>query len=332
MSNIKSNILGAILAFFSSIALCRLVALIFPPASYAWAAELSRGITTGHPIPKMWQSRVLGPYLIEALTFGSLDYVKAHILFQIITVAIAAFLCWRLGKKYGGSDQSALLALTIFVMCFALLLRPPYLYSWDFIDIIVFILFIDLVLSGKSLPWFICLFAIAIWNRESAVIIALWLILDPLVCFFYQRQCKLQSNPLDWRRMLAGAICIAAGFLTVELLNRNLLVEAKMSVDSYPIILPQNIDRLKHSLTHFDRHFPIAVPAFLAIVIVLGACAMRRDPQRYLALYLVELSYIASLFVLAQLMETRIYLALIPFVVMAVVLLSHSGGIEKTSL
>ena len=87
----------------------------------------------------MWQSRLLGPYFIEALTFGSLDYVKAHILFQIITVTVAAFLCWRLGKKYGATNQSALLALTIFVMCFALLLRPPYLYSWDFIDIIVFI-------------------------------------------------------------------------------------------------------------------------------------------------------------------------------------------------
>jgi hypothetical protein len=32
--------------------------------------------------------------------------------------------------------------------------------------------------------------------------------------------------------------------------------------------------------------------------------------------------------VLGQLMETRVYLALIPFVVMAVILLSHSGGIE----
>ena len=340
MSNIKSNVLGAMLAFFSSIALCRLIAFVFQPANYAGNAEASLGVTTGHPVWKMWQSRVLGPYFIEALTFGSLDYVKAHILFQIITVAIAAFLCWRLGKKYGGSDQSALLALTVFVMCFALLLRPPYLYSWDFIDIIVFILFIDLVLSGMSLPWFIGLFAIAIWNRESAVIIALWLILDPLVRFFYQRQCKLQSNPLDWRRMLAGAICIATGFLTVELLNRNLLVETKGTADGYPIDLyhlaqwrlPENIDTLKHSLTHFDRYFTIAVPAFLATVIVLGACVVRHDPQRYLALYLVELSYIASLFVLGALTETRIYLALIPFVVMAVVLLSPSGGIEKTSL
>ena len=332
MSNIKSNILGAILAFFSSIALCGLVAFIFDSANYARDAENSLGVTTGHPNWKMWQSRVLGPYFIKALTFGSLDYVKAHILFQIITVAIAAFLCWRLGKKHGGSDQSALLALTIFVMCFALVLRPPWLYSWDFIDIIVFILFIDFVMSGKSLPWFIGLFAIAIWNRESALLIALWLILDPLVRFFYQRRYKLHSNPLDWQRMLAGAICIATGLVTVELLNRNLLVEAYVSEDSYRILLPQNIDDLKSSLTHFNRYFDIVVPAFLATVIALGACAVRRDPQRYLALYLVMLSYMALLFVLGVLMETRVYLALIPFVVMAVVLLSHSGDIEKTSL
>jgi hypothetical protein len=56
-----------------------------------------------------------------------------------------------------------LLALAVFVMSFALLLTPPWLfYSWDLIDIIVFILFIDLVLSGMSLRWFIGLFAIAI--------------------------------------------------------------------------------------------------------------------------------------------------------------------------
>jgi hypothetical protein len=331
MSTIKSNILGVTLACFSSLALCRLVAVIFPPANYAWIAEASFGVTTGHPVWKMWQSRVLGPYFIDALTFGSLDYVKAHILFQVITVAIAAFLCWRLGTKFGGNERSALLALTIFVMCFALLLKPPYLYSWDFIDIIVVILFIDFVLSGKSVSWFIGLFAIAILNRESALIIALWLILDPLVRFSYQRRYKLRSGPFDWPRMLAGATCFLAGFLIVEVLNRHLLVEAKETADIYPMVLPQNIDRLKQSLTHFDRYFTIVVPAFLATVIMLGACAVRRDPQRILALYLVVLSYMASLFVLGQLMETRVYLALVPFLMMTVVLLSHSGT-EKTPL
>jgi hypothetical protein len=340
MSNIKSNILGAILAFFSSIALCRLVAFVLQPPNYALVTEISLGVTTGHPLFKAWQSRVLGPYIIKALMFGSVDYVKAHFLFQIITVAVAAFLCWRLGRKYGGSDQSALLALTMFVMCFALLLRPGYLYSWDFIDIIVFILFIDLVLSGMALPWFIVLFAIAIWNRQSAVFIALWLILDPLVRFFYQRQHKLPSPALDWRRMLAGVMCIAIGSLTLELLTRTLLVEATISGDSYSIVppsadalvLPQNIARLKDSLTHFDRYFAIAIPVFLATVTALGACVVRRNPQRYLALYLVELSFIASIFVIGNLIETRHYLALIPFVVMAVVLLSRPCSTEEASL
>jgi hypothetical protein len=325
MSNKKSNILGAILAVFSSVALFRLVEFVFGQ-NYARVVENSLGVTTGHPNWEMWQSRVLGPYIIKALTFGSLDYFKAHILFQIITVALAAFLCWRLGRKYGGSDQSALLALTLFVMCFALLLSPPeepWLFSWDFIDIIIFILFVDLVLSGASLRWFIGLFAIAMWNRDSAAFIALWLILDPLVRFLYRRQYKLPFAPLDWPSMLAGAICIATGFLTLQLLKRNLLIEAYESEDIYPIHLSYNIAFLKSSLTHFTREFWFIVPAFLAMVMALGACIVRYDPQRYLALYLVELSFIASIFVFGLLFEMRLYLALIPFVVMPAVMLSR---------
>jgi hypothetical protein len=299
MSNIKSNILGATLAFFSSIALFRLVEFVFGQ-NYARLVEDSLGVTTGHPHSTLWQSRVLGPYAIKALTFGSLDYFKAHVLFQIVTVAIAAFLCWRLGRKYGGSDQSALLALTLFVMCFALLLSPPeepWLFSWDFIDIIIFILFVDFVFSGASQRWFIGLFAIAIWNRDSAVFIALWLILDPLVRFLYRRQYKLPSAHLDWRPMLAGVICIAAGFLTVQLLKRNLLVQAHELEDIYPVHLSYNIAFLKTSLTHFTRGLWFIVPVFLTMVMALGACIVRCDPPRYLALYLVELSFIASIFV-----------------------------------
>src|SRR5262249_54799888 len=161
----------------------------------------------------------------------------------------------------------------------------PWLFSWDFIDIIIFILFVDLVLSEASLRWVIGLFAVAIWNRDSAIFIALWLILDPLVRLLYRRQYKLPSAHLDWRPMLAGVICIVAGFLTVQLLKRNLLVEAYELEDFYPIHLSYNIAFLKSSLTHFTRGFWFIVPVFLAMVMALGACIVRCDPQRYLALY-----------------------------------------------
>jgi hypothetical protein len=321
----KSNIFGGILACLSSIVLFRLVASVFELANYALLAQSSLDVTTGHPRFKMWQSRVLGPYIIKVLTFGSLDYVKAHILFQIVAVAVAAFLCWRLGRKYGGSDQSALLALTLFVMCFALLLSPPWLYSWDLIDIIVVILFIDLVLSGKSLRWFVGLFAIAVFNRDSAILIALWLIIDPLIRFLYQRQHKL-SVPLDWHRILAGAICIGVGFLVVELLKQSLLVAAIYPEDIYLNRIPDNIYFLKRFVTHLTRESLFVVPVLWVMVTALWACLVRRDPQRYLGLYLIVLSYMTLLFVFSNIDETRMHLFLIPFVVASAVLLSRQSA------
>jgi hypothetical protein len=344
MSATKSNILGAMLAIFSSIALFRLVIFIFQPATYVWLADISLGVTTGHPGLKTFQSRVLGPYLVKWLSFliqrplfGSPNYyVMAHVCFHIAAVALAAFLCWRLGKKYGGNDQSALLALTLFVTCFALLLSPPYLYSWDFIDIIVFIVFIDFVLSDLSLPWFLGLFSAAIWNRDSALFIALWLILDPVVRFFYQHGYKPTRIALDWRRMLAGAFCIVVGLVLTESLNRMLFKEQTKlnayfgsSLDDYAGYshinnLSHNIHLLEKSLTQGTYEFWIVVPAFLITVMILGGCLVVRDPQRYLTIYLIEIAMVLSLFIFGRFYETRIYLILIPFVVVSSVLLNCS--------
>ena len=320
------------LALYASMVLCRLTTFVFWE-DYNRLANLSFGVTTGHPLYRMWQSRVLGPYTIKAFTFGGLDYIRAHILFQILTVAIAAFLCWRLGRKYGGSDQSAVLAITLFVVSFALLLSPTWLCSWDFLDIIVVILLIDLVLAGASLRWFIILFAIAIFNRDSALFIPLWLIIDPLVRFFYQRRSKLPAAPLDWGRMLAGVVCIAAGFLMMELLRQSLLVEAIETANYYPFRVGYNIELLK--ARYLDRTFTFVIPAFLATVIALGACVVRHDPQRYLALYLIVIAFMGLNFVFSIMDETRIYLFLIPFIVISAVLLlrpaqSPPKGVECT--
>jgi hypothetical protein len=310
-------------------------------------ADVSLGVTTGHPGLRTFQSRVLGPYLIKWLSFlvqrpvfgASNYYVMAHICFHIAAVAVAAFLCWRLGRKYGGNNQSALLAFTLFTMCFALLLTPLYLYSWDFIDIIIFLVFIDFVLSDYSLPWFLGLFAIAIWNRDSAFFIALWLILDPLVRFVYQHQYKLTRIALDWRRMLAGAFSIVVGLVLTESLNRMLFKEqtnlnAYFGSDdspgySHPITLSSNIDLLKESLTQVTYEFWIVVPAFLITVMILGGCLVVRDPQRYLAIYLTELSMVLLLFVFGEFFETRIYLMLIPFVAISSVLLTSSTNLAQ---
>jgi hypothetical protein len=334
-SETRSNIRGAGLAVISSLGLFWLVIFEFGFANYARSVGGSLGVVTGYPFWKTFQDRVLAPYIIKALSFGSLDhYFAAHIFFHIVTVAIVAFLCWRLGRKYGGDDRSALFALAIFVFSFVVLLRPPWLYSWDFIDMIVFALFVDFVLSGRSLPWFIGLFAVAIWNRDSAQIIALWLILDAMVRFVYRHYHGLPKATLDWRRILAGVICIGAGLLISELLRRSLLVEEMgprlfphspfIAGPSYHLGLWVNAVYLEHSL--FTAKALIVV-TFLAMTVWLGAMFARLDPQRHLSIFLAELAMLAALLVFGLLNEPRIFLILIPFVVnSAVFVLRRNHG------
>lgn len=346
-SNIASNIIGGGLAAISSTALFFWVLFYFSPSRYIRVSvQTSADVTAGHPLWETFQSRVLGPYLIEALSFGlSRNYVAAYICFQIITVAIAGFLCWRLGRKYGGGNQGALLALMIFIFCFVLLLSPPMLYSWDLIDLIVFAVFIELALSRRPTSWFIVLFAISIWNRDSAFFIALWLIFDPIIRWLYQRRNRPLNPALDWRRIVAAIACIVAGLIIVHALKETLTVEhidhgvpfvdgswgarpvSHGAGGEYNFSLFANIKLLKHSL--FTPWFFILVP-FVPTAILLGAAFARLDPERYLALYLVELSMLAGCFLFGDFGELRIYLIMVPFIVISgIVVVSSRSAVKQ---
>jgi len=321
----RSTLFGASLALVVSLALFAIVMIAFDRSAYLQSVDASYGVTTGHPVWKTFQGRVLAPYLIKAMAFGSpAYYVMAHMVFEV--VAVAAFLLWRLGRKFGGSEHSGIFVLALFVMSFVALLRPPCLYSWDFVDLIVFTLFIDFVLSGRPLAWFIGLFAVATWNRDSANFIALWLVAEPLLRALRQRLRDGIMPALDWRRVLAGVLCIAAGLALAELLRRNLLVEEmapKYFPDNpvvaghrYNFVLPINIEYLGHSLF---TPAALLVLGFLGTTIWLGAALARRDPERQLPLFAVELALIAAMLGFGIIYEPRIFVPLIPFFVASAV-------------
>lgn len=337
---IRSTILGATLAVIVSVALFAIVFLVFDRADYLQSVDASFGVTTGHPVWKTFQGRVLAPYIIKAMAFGSAaHYVAMHMVFQVVAVAIAAFLLWRLGRKIGGNDQSGLFALALFVMSFVALLRAPCLYSWDFVDLIVFTLFIDFVLSNRPLSWFIGLFAVATWNRDSANFIALWLVMEPVIRAVRERLSDGIMPALDWRRMLAGVLCIAAGMAIAELLRRNLLIE-EMAPKYFPnnpvtagyrynFVLPINIEFLRHS---FFSPAALLVLGFLGTSVWLGAALSRRDPQRQLPLFAVELALIAAMLGFGIIYEPRIFVPLIPFFVASAVQMRSVTTAANTTL
>jgi hypothetical protein len=93
-----------------------------------------------------------------------------------------------------------------------------------------------------------------------------------------------------------------------------------------------NLQLLKQSLTVFDYQFWFILPAFWVLIVTLGLKFALRDTQRYLALYLVQLAMLAALLIFSWFTETRVYLILIPFVVIYVVLLLRPTIAETKQL
>jgi hypothetical protein len=100
----------------------------------------------------------------------------------------------------------------------------------------------------------------------------------------------------------------------------------------YNFVLPINIEYLRHSLFSPTA---LMVLSFLAVTVWLGAASARRDPERGLPLFAVELALIAATLAFGIVYEPRIFVPLIPFLVACAVQMrtaaTTSGRISSAS-
>jgi hypothetical protein len=278
---------------------------------YSLCVDAARGVIEGRPHWRIYQSRVLAPYAVDALAAVTRDFTLAHAVFSIGMLVIAGLLAYRIGARVGGPRRGAL-ALVAFHALFALVVARPWLYGWDFVDAVVFLVFVDFVLAERPWPWILALAALGSLNHEVAAFIALWVTVDAAL------------RRTSWRQALAGVACFAAILVAVELVRGALLVE-ELGPTLFPDA-PRDIGgsfhfAVAHNLTLLHRMFShveyatFAVPAILALAIASGARLARRFP----ALVAVHVLLLASLLVFGAVSETRIYIVLIPLVVLAAV-------------
>ncbi len=71
--------------------------------------EAEYGVVVGKPHWRIYQSRVLGPYIVQGLSHFFSSQINAHAFFSIVTLAIAGLLAWRLGSRLGGGGTNAAL-------------------------------------------------------------------------------------------------------------------------------------------------------------------------------------------------------------------------------
>lgn len=306
----RKHLAPAALAILAALAQLRMIVLVFG-TQYARSVDAARGIVAGKPHWRIYQSRVLGPWIVEAFSKVFPTFIAAHVFVSIAALVAAGLVAWRLGESF----KARAFAFVAFHALFVVLLAKPWLYVWDFFDVVVFLLFTLFVVEKRPWQWFVALAFVGMLNHEIAGFVAVWLILAPLFD---------KSRPRS--QMVAGVATLGAGAIVVEILRGALLVEEigpKLMPDAPKDIgsstyfaLPRNLKVIAEIFTYWDHSFPILV-IVLSIVCLAGAYVLaKKETVRFGALAATYAMMVVSLFVFGTLLETRIYVVLIPFVML----------------
>lgn len=321
------------LASLAAAAQARLV-WMFQQDDFNRSAEAALGVVNGLPHWRIYQSRVLGPYLVNWLTATVPGYAEAFFAFAVLALAFAGFLTLVLAFRLFRDTTAALACFFIMHAMFAFLLAHPWLYAWDFGSLILFTIFVYLVMSGGGWFSFTLLFLVAVLNRESALFIALWMIANPLLRWLIDAPGDEETSRSDRKIFLAGAACVAAGLVIIERLRTTLLVreiapeafgDPSLGSD-FHLRLWDNLAMIRRVFTEFvtprfDRAMYFMVPIFIGMIVLLALALIRRNAGRFLGLALVHMALLASVLAFGVLLEARIYIEFIPFVAFGLVLL-----------
>jgi hypothetical protein len=158
---------------------------------------------------------------------------------------------------------------------------------------------------------------LALANRESALYLALWMVLDPIVRWAIDRR------SFDWRMAAVGTALLAFGFALIEWIRDAMLVrevgpalvgEVAGARSAFHWMLPENLRQLAEAAASLRFTMSFLVPAGLLAYLAFAARVAWRDPRGRLASAAVHALLLLSTVCFGIVFETRVYLALMPFV------------------
>ena len=143
-------------------------------------ANVAHGVIERQPAWIAYQNRLLGPAAVLLISKVGITFTHALKIFYVVMIIVENFLLYYLLKKSGSSRVTSLAWVIAYSLLFVLFQDVNWYYTWDSFDAIIFTLFAYLVLWNKSFPLLVCLFFVALLNRESALFIALFFVIDSI--------------------------------------------------------------------------------------------------------------------------------------------------------
>lgn len=320
-SGAKLNILKAIgyylLAVLLSIAVYKVIILIHYqtfPVFYATANE----IIEGKPHWLAFQNRLLGPHLLIGLSDYGFNPSQALSFYFFIMILLQHLILLYLLVKFNISYRTAANYLFVFALTF-LCFQNFWLYTWDLIDLIIFTLFAWGIFSGCSIWFLVIIFLIELLNKESAVFISFFIILD---AFLIRPSTDLPKPTLLGRlrslpQLIIGSLLTIFGIIYTKFIRDYLYICAPNGTKDLHHQLFGNHNNLVNNIKDLLGHNLFSLDIINSVFFIGAICCLcwffKRYSDRQLKALLIFLALSLGILFSGTINESRIYFVLLPF-------------------
>lgn len=327
-SNFRNNFIFIVVILLISIATSKVLMQIHNDHfNLLWRAAYS--VLEGKPNWIAYQNRLLGPSIVYLISKIGVSYSFALIIYIFLMTALQNLLLYFLLRKMNISCHNALIWVSLYSFAF-LLVQYHWFYPWDSIDAIIFTLFAYGIFQGKSLRYFLLLFCVELLNRETALFIALYIIIDSFHFGPVNNRFYLASK----KKLIIGIFLILFGAIYTKAIRDYLFISRHNGLPDTAHELIGNhiylISNLKNLFFYNLFSLKVINTSFILGTIVFLIYYVKLYTDAQIKLLLVYCAIVANILVFGLINETRMYIILIPFLIFFIVFVDRNLTIATT--
>lgn len=292
----------------------------FHTSKYNALVEAAHGVLSHKPHWLAYQNRLLAPYSVYGISLFGIPFEKALMVFYVLAIFAQTIILYVLLLKYTNNNFSLSILYVIFFSFMFIGIQHSWFYTWDSLEIIFFILFSWGIWRKKTTLYFVALFFIALTNKESAIFIAVFLIVD---AFQFQNQedsffpaIKLSSVA----KLVTGSCLTFFGVAYTKLVRDYLFIVSSkpdLGDDSSHRVLGNHLTLPENLQAFFSGNLlstDIINSLFLIGLVVYLLWSFDRFEEQDYKAFIIIMLIIISIFLFGLINETRIYAPLLPFI------------------
>lgn len=299
-------------------------------------AHAAEGVIDGTPHWRAFSNRLLGPYSVLFISHLGFPFETSLQIFNFLLITLQNFILFYLVLHYtGGSHSKSIRYLIIF--SFMLISVEDYImYTWDYIDTIIFTLFAFGIFQSKPTRFFAILFAVELLNREIALFIAFFILLDAFITGRSKNGIlpKINFTNLNRQKLAVGLSLSAVGVVFIKAVRDLLFIESTVpgvGTDLENKLIGNHIQILENIRILFIENFTsleIVNTIILIGVIVYLILLFPNFKLTHYQAFIIAVSMVLSIFIFGLINETRLYRYLVPFMLFFHLELGHHFSLK----